>query len=122
MGGNPDNSQNSAKDLIRRLAEQIRTDHNGEPAGTCATCGKTGPCPPANLAGGALAYAGNRDRPITTEELNAVLGYEITAEGRARARAKLDAARARWTPERWAALRTQLGLPPEGPDNESEAP
>jgi len=34
-----------------------------------------------------------------------------TPEGRRRARAKLDAARVAMTPEKWAALRAQVGLP-----------
>lgn len=34
----------------------------------------------------------------------------VTAEGKARARARLDDARARMTPEKWAALREQLGV------------
>ena len=46
-----------------------------------------------------------------TAELLAAVGVTVTAEGKARARARLDEAAARWTPERWAALRTQLGLP-----------
>jgi hypothetical protein len=38
-------------------------------------------------------------------------GITVTEEGLARARAKLDAAGAKWTPERRKALREQLGLP-----------
>jgi hypothetical protein len=40
-------------------------------------------------------------------------GITVTEEGMARARAKLDAAAAKWTPERRQALREQLGLPAE---------
>jgi hypothetical protein len=40
----------------------------------------------------------------------AAVGITVTEEGKARARAKLDAASARWTPEKWAALRRQIGL------------
>lgn len=36
----------------------------------------------------------------------------VTAEGKARARVKLDDAQARMTPEKWAALREQLGIRP----------
>jgi hypothetical protein len=46
-----------------------------------------------------------------TAELLAAVGITVTEEGKARARARLDEAAARWTPERWAALREQLGLP-----------
>jgi len=43
----------------------------------------------------------------------AAAGIHVTEEGRARARAKLDAARARHTPELRAAWRAQCGFPPE---------
>lgn len=36
----------------------------------------------------------------------------VTAEGKARARVKLDEARARMTPEKWAELRAQFGVHP----------
>jgi len=39
-------------------------------------------------------------------------GITVTDEGKARARAALADADARWTPERRAALRRQIGLPP----------
>jgi hypothetical protein len=48
---------------------------------------------------------------VGTEELLA--GLDITTEGRARARRKLDEARKRLTQERVDALRTQVGLPPK---------
>ena len=51
---------------------------------------------------------------MTTEELLAAAGITVTEEGKARARARLDAAGARWTPEKWAALREQVGLDPRG--------
>jgi hypothetical protein len=38
-------------------------------------------------------------------------GFPITEEGKARFRQRLEEIRVRWTPERWAALREQLGLP-----------
>jgi hypothetical protein len=38
-------------------------------------------------------------------------GITVTEDGLARARAKLDEATAKWTPERRKALREQLGLP-----------
>jgi hypothetical protein len=46
-----------------------------------------------------------------TAELLAAVGITVTEEAKARARAKLAEAAARWTPDRWAALREQLGLP-----------
>ncbi len=42
----------------------------------------------------------------------AAVGITVTEEGKARARAKLAEADARRTPERQAALRAQVGLPP----------
>lgn len=50
-------------------------------------------------------------RDDTTAQLAAV-GIVVTAEGKARARAKLDAAAARRDPAARAALRERLGLPP----------
>lgn len=41
------------------------------------------------------------------------LGMAITEAGKARARAKLDAAAARMPPEKFAELRVELGLPAE---------
>ncbi|MDM4720371.1 hypothetical protein QTQ03_12590 [Micromonospora sp. WMMA1363] len=41
----------------------------------------------------------------------AAAGITVTEEGKARARAKLKAARERWTPELDAQVRKQLGLP-----------
>lgn len=38
-------------------------------------------------------------------------GITVTAEGKRRARSRLDEARSRWTAERWEALREQVGLP-----------
>jgi hypothetical protein len=38
-------------------------------------------------------------------------GFPITEEGKARFRQRLEELRGRWTPERWAALRDELGLP-----------
>lgn len=52
----------------------------------------------------------DRETPVTTEELLAAVGITVTDEGRARARARLEAAEARWTPEKWAELRRQVGL------------
>lgn len=45
-----------------------------------------------------------------TAELFDAVGITVTDEGKARARARLAAAAARWTPESWAALREQLGM------------
>jgi hypothetical protein len=42
----------------------------------------------------------------------AAAGITVTEEGKARARAEMEESEARWTPERWDALREQLGLPP----------
>ncbi len=55
------------------------------------------------------------DVPEDTVALLASVGIVVTEEGKARARAKLAEADARWTPERHAALRAQVGLPPESP-------
>jgi hypothetical protein len=54
---------------------------------------------------------GNSEPSVSTEELLAAVGIVVTDEGKARARAKLEAARARHTPEMRAALRAQIGLP-----------
>jgi hypothetical protein len=48
----------------------------------------------------------------TLTDLVAAGGIVVTDEGRARARAKLDAAAERMPPERFAQLRAELGLPP----------
>ncbi|BCB76023.1 hypothetical protein GCM10022251_56030 [Phytohabitans flavus] len=53
--------------------------------------------------------------PDVREDIAAMLaaaGITVTEEGKARARAKLAAADAKRTPERLAALRERLGLPP----------
>lgn len=53
--------------------------------------------------------------PDTRERTAAMLaaaGITVTEEGKARARAKLAEADARWTPELHAKAREQLGLPP----------
>jgi hypothetical protein len=47
-----------------------------------------------------------------TTTMFAAVGITVTEEGKARARAKLAEADARRTPERQAALRAQVGLPP----------
>lgn len=52
-------------------------------------------------------------RRSDTEQALDAAGIHVTDEGRARARRKLDAARAHATPERVAAWRDQLGLPPQ---------
>ncbi len=47
------------------------------------------------------------------EVVEYVAGFiPVTDAGKARARAKLDAAAARMTPEKWAALREQFGVRP----------
>jgi hypothetical protein len=46
-----------------------------------------------------------------TVELLAAVGVTATDEGKARARARIADAEARWTDEKWAELREQLGLP-----------
>jgi hypothetical protein len=53
--------------------------------------------------------------PDLREDMTAMLaaaGITVTAEGKARAREQLAAAAARRTPERRAALRARIGLPP----------
>ena len=50
------------------------------------------------------------DAPVTTEELLAAVGITVTEEGKARARARLEAADARWTPEKWARFDARLGI------------
>lgn len=52
------------------------------------------------------------DTGRTLSDLVAAAGITVTDEGRARARAKLDAAKARMTPEKWEELRQQFGRPP----------
>jgi uncharacterized membrane protein len=52
----------------------------------------------------------DQEAPMTTEEMLAAVGIVVTPEGKARARAKLDAARAAWPPERFEKLRRELGL------------
>jgi hypothetical protein len=63
----------------------------------------------------AAESSGNRESrsSSSTEELSAALGVEITEEGKARARRKLDEAAARMTPERWNANRQQLHMAPK---------
>jgi hypothetical protein len=51
------------------------------------------------------------DPSADLDALFAAAGISVTPEGKQRARARREAAQARWTPERWAALRAQLGLP-----------
>ena len=56
----------------------------------------------------------NQPRPGSDTDVSALLdaaGIVVTDEGRERARQRLAEARARWTPQRWARLREQLGLP-----------
>jgi hypothetical protein len=48
----------------------------------------------------------------TTEELLAAAGITVTEEGRRRARAKLDAARAWYTDEHLSAVHDRLANPP----------
>ena len=52
-----------------------------------------------------------RQSDESTVELLAAVGVTATDAGKARARARLAEAEARWTGERWAELREQLGLP-----------
>lgn len=53
----------------------------------------------------------DHDSSADLDALFAAAGINVTDEGKQRARARREAAEARWTPERWAALRAQLGLP-----------
>jgi predicted ATPase len=53
--------------------------------------------------------------PDLREDMTAMLaaaGITVTDEGKARARARLAESKERWTPERRAELRAQLGMPP----------
>ena len=53
----------------------------------------------------------DRQSDESTVELLAAVGVTATDEGKARARARIAEAEARWTEEQWAELRDQLGLP-----------
>jgi hypothetical protein len=53
----------------------------------------------------------SHDPGADTKALFEAAGINVTTEGKQRARARREAAQARWTPERWAALSAQLGLP-----------
>ncbi|MBM0233724.1 hypothetical protein JNW91_18825 [Micromonospora sp. STR1_7] len=53
----------------------------------------------------------NPDTGTDTTAMLAAVGIEVTEEGKARARRRLDDARARWTPALEAEAREQLGLP-----------
>jgi hypothetical protein len=53
-----------------------------------------------------------RDVHEDSSSLLAAVGITVTDEGKAKARARLAEAEARRTPERQAALRAQVGLPP----------
>jgi hypothetical protein len=57
-----------------------------------------------------MAEPGDDAHPHTAETL-AAAGITVTEAGKDRARAKLEAADARWTAAAWAALRTQVGMP-----------
>jgi hypothetical protein len=59
-----------------------------------------------------VANGPDRSPSVSTEELMTAAGYTITDEGKARARAKLAEADARWTPERWAEFRREMGFTP----------
>jgi len=57
----------------------------------------------------------NKPEPRSSADLTALfdaVGITVTQEGKERARERRRAAEARWTPERWAEMRAQLGLPP----------
>jgi len=75
----------------------------GTPAGT-RRVGGTG-----TLVG---MTAPEHDAHEDTVALLAAVGIAVTDEGKARARERLAQADARRTPERQAALRAQVGLPP----------
>jgi hypothetical protein len=53
----------------------------------------------------------DNDAQVDVTEMLAAAGIEVTEEGKARARAELDAAEARWTSEQWDELRRQVGMP-----------
>ncbi|MFI5930777.1 hypothetical protein [Actinoplanes sp. NPDC051494] len=52
----------------------------------------------------------------TLADLVAGAGIVVTPEGLARAKVKIDAARARLTPEVYDRMRAQIGLPPRSAD------
>lgn len=57
----------------------------------------------------------SQSTPDVREDMTAMLaaaGIVVTAEGRKRARAKLNAARERLTPQRVDEVRAEVGLPP----------
>lgn len=56
--------------------------------------------------------AEDADQQESMTDALARVGIVVTAEGKARARAKLDEAAAKRTPERLAAMRALVGLPP----------
>ena len=65
-------------------------------------------------AGDAILGGMTTPQPEPSADLDALFaaaGISVTTEGKQRARDRREAAQARWTPERWAALRAQLGLP-----------
>lgn len=51
------------------------------------------------------------DSSASLDALFAAAGISVTDDGKQRARARREAAEAHWTPDQWAALRAQLGLP-----------
>jgi hypothetical protein len=65
-----------------------------------------------SLLGMSLPPGGKPQHSVSTEELLAAAGIEVTEEGKRRARERLDRAAEARTPERREALRAKVGLPP----------
>jgi hypothetical protein len=78
--------------------------------GTAMDPGWVTTTPAGGMLGG-MTKPGSESSADLTALFDAV-GITVTEEGKQRARARRRAAEARWTPERWAELRAQLGLPP----------
>lgn len=97
------------------LSTQLRLDDQGAGFGA-ATAHRGTPVAgqvPGGPPGGILGPM-TQPRSDSSADLSALfdaVGITVTDQGRARARKRLAEASARWTPERWAELRQQLGLP-----------
>ena len=110
-------SRSFDRHLTVERATPCRTDRHGVARSTAARH-PFGPGPAARGVTGAVRrrYSrgmGQSDRHSdeSTVELLAAVGVTATDEGKARARSRIAEAEAWWTGERWAELRTQLGLP-----------
>lgn len=97
-----------SKDILVNLPDDLaeRVERESDPSAFIATALRGRLSTHAGGAAGSSAAAPG----WTFEEDYAARGITITAEGRARARAKLDAVRAAWPPERFAEYRRALGI------------